>query len=423
MRASPALVVLCALAACNGARGREPSTIPPPATHLPNLLPPLPEVAAAPATDALAAAPPPPADPLAAFKAAIHEMRNGTPGRLVRVAHFGDSHTAADALTGRLRDSLQADLGDGGHGFIVPAWADARLHRGVVLRDGGAWTVDRVRYQHGTDAGDRLIGIGTVSVRAAIAGTWAQVTGRGSSFDIYYLEQPSGGSFDVRVDGAEPLRVPTAGDAVRAGFHRVDVPNGRHVLELRVVGDGEVRLFGVQIERPGPGIVYSSLGVTGARASTPLEWNEALFTAQVRRMHPDLIVTMYGTNDLFADDYSLDRFGIVIGQLLSRARAAAPDASCLVLAPPDVAKRGPGGEVASVAELPALVARMKEEAAREGCAFWDTLAAMGGPGSILTWRAARPPLAAHDNVHLTRGGYERIAEALAGEVFLPVTRE
>jgi len=413
---------------CNGARGpagRDRADAPAGEPAVPELEAPTPVSAPDAAAEATpdGGAPPSSADPLASFRTAARAVRRGEPGRLVRVAHLGDSHTAAESLTGRLRELLQAELGDGGHGFVVPAWADARMHRGVILRDGGGWTVDRVRYVPDVDPGDRLYGIGTVGVRASAAGTWAQITARGSSFDVYYLEAPSGGSFEIRVDDGAPERIATAAPEPRAGFRRVSAPNGRHVIDLRAVGDGEVRLFGVEVEHPGPGLVYSSLGVTGARASTPLEWNEGLFTAQLARLSPDLIVTMYGTNDLFADDYTVDGFGTSLSRLLARARAAAPSASCLVLAPPDVARRTNGGPFASIPTLPALVARAKDEATRAGCAFWDTLATMGGPGSILAWGTARPPLAGRDRVHLTRGGYERLADALAAEVLVPATRD
>ena len=424
-------LVASASASCNGARGpagRDGADglggVPPrdePAAPAPPAIP-RPAHTRADAAAGVPDAAAEPVDPFAKFRAAARAVRAGEAGRLVRVAHLGDSHTASEALTGKLRQILQRELGDGGHGFVVPAWADARLHRGVLLRDGGGWTVDRVRYQPEVDAGDRLFGIGAVSVRGSVAGTWAQVTGRGSSFDVYYLEAPGGGSFVVRIDGGRPERVATAASEPRAGFVRVEAPDGRHVVEIRLVGDGEVRLFGVEIEHPGPGLVYASLGVTGARASTPLEWDGGLFRSQLTRLSPDLVVLMYGTNDLFANNYSVDSFATSIATLLARLRSGAPAGSCLVLAPPDVARRGAGRALESVPELVEMVRRAREGAGQAGCAFWDTFAAMGGAGSIVSWGAARPPLAAPDHVHLSRAGYERLAEQLAEEVLLPATR-
>ncbi|MDY0059487.1 MAG: hypothetical protein RBU45_06730, partial [Myxococcota bacterium] len=53
-----------------------------------------------------------------------------------------------------------------------------------------------------------------------------------------------------------------------------------------------------------------------------------------------------------------------------------------------------------------------ELAARHGCLFWDTQAAMGGPGSILRWAASSPALARPDLLHLTPAGYDLLASLL-----------
>ena len=39
---------------------------------------------------------------------------------LTRILHYGDSHVAADILSGALRRRLQLDFGDAGVGFVLP---------------------------------------------------------------------------------------------------------------------------------------------------------------------------------------------------------------------------------------------------------------------------------------------------------------
>ncbi|MBI2897569.1 MAG: hypothetical protein HYY06_28685 [Deltaproteobacteria bacterium] len=363
-----------------------------------------------------------PSDPWSSFSRAAGAVLGSNRGAVVRVAHLGDSHTASDALTGRLRRLLQDGLGDAGHGFVVPGWEASRLHRGIRLLASGGWTVDRVKYLPALDVGDRLFGLGAASVRSAAAGESFQVLARASVFDLYYLGAPGGGSFELRVDDGPAERVSTKADSSGAKFHRVEVPDGEHRLGVELVGDGEVRFFGVEIERPGPGIVYSSLGVGGARVTTPLEWDEDLFARQLERMRPDLVVMMYGTNDMYADDFSTPGFVANLERLVARIHAAVPAASCLVLAPPDVARRAQSGQLASIPELIGLVEAERAAAARAGCAFWDTLADMGGPGSIIEWHRQRPRLAARDHVHLTALGYERLAAPIAAELLRRASR-
>ncbi|HTZ36146.1 MAG TPA: hypothetical protein VMB84_08990, partial [Stellaceae bacterium] len=48
--------------------------------------------------------------------------------------------------------------------------------------------------------------------------------------------------------------------------------------------------------------------------------------------------------------------------------------------------------------------------------YWDWFAAMGGICSIDRMGSAVPPLAARDHVHLTRPGYEAMADLLFGDL-------
>jgi len=58
---------------------------------------------------------------LTSFFRALRSIKSGQRREPVRVMHFGDSHTAADILTGELRRKFQTEFGDGGAGFIAPA--------------------------------------------------------------------------------------------------------------------------------------------------------------------------------------------------------------------------------------------------------------------------------------------------------------
>jgi hypothetical protein len=56
--------------------------------------------------------------------------------------------------------------------------------------------------------------------------------------------------------------------------------------------------------------------------------------------------------------------------------------------------------------LPPIVEAQRRVAAAEGCAFFDTYAAMGGEGAMAQWLKARPRLATSDMRHATPKGYE-----------------
>lgn len=59
-----------------------------------------------------------------------------------------------------------------------------------------------------------------------------------------------------------------------------------------------------------------------------------------------------------------------------------------------------------------IVEAQRAAAARSGCAFFSLYDAMGGRGSIDRWARESPPKATGDRVHLTREGYQTLAQRL-----------
>src|ERR1043166_2741750 len=68
---------------------------------------------------------------LANFFSALSQTHSGARIEPVRVMHFGDSHVAADILTGEIRRNFQDQFGDGGAGYIVPGNPMSTRRRGV----------------------------------------------------------------------------------------------------------------------------------------------------------------------------------------------------------------------------------------------------------------------------------------------------
>ena len=91
----------------------------------------------------------------------------------------------------------------------------------------------------------------------------------------------------ARQNGSRNSR--TAGDAKAPGFAQFTVAGGASNLELRTVGP--VRLFGLTAEKPGPGVVYDSLGLNGASITVLSHTlNQQHWVAELRQRNPDLVV-------------------------------------------------------------------------------------------------------------------------------------
>lgn len=349
--------------------------------------------------------------------ASLAVLDEGRAVRDVTVVHYGDSHTAADFETGTVRRLLQARFGDGGRGFVAvgkpwKSYLQDGLRQPGMTRE---WTAELGRVEKNRPAPDGCYGLaGACLVTAGKARAWTEVTSAASRVEVAYLEQPRGGSFEVAVDGVRAVRIATAADRPGSAFKAFDVADGPHTLEVKTAGDGEVRFFGVALDRARNGVVYDALGINGARVTTALAWNEPHMAEQLAHRSPDLVVLAYGTNESF-EDQPLAVYEQHFVDLLGRIARAVPAASCLLVGPPDRAVETKDGWMSAprVGELAAVERRVAEAA---GCAFFDRLEAMGGPGTAITWCEEPEPRMARDHVHLTRGGYAELGTALANEL-------
>ncbi len=334
----------------------------------------------------------------------------------VRLSFWGASHTSADWWTGHLRRRLQAEHGDEGHGFILPA-ALYKHYRGADINlcrtDGWkSWWAGRW-----SDPGSDKLGFGGMAVTSDNPDDfgWLQTTvsnpqgRRVSRYDVFTLRQPSGGTLLAQVDESEVVAIPTLGpEALQVT--RLTVDDGPHRLILRPKGDGEVRIFGVSAERDGSGVIVDTIGIRGREARSWLQWDPELAAQGIAALASDLIVLAYGTNEANDPTYDMDRYRADLRRVLGLMRSGNPDAACILVGPTDRAKKLAEDSWA-VWGRTAPVAQVQREVGPEfGCATWDWQTVTGGPSSMVAWMHSDPAFASKDGIHLTRAGYEWSAE-------------
>jgi lysophospholipase L1-like esterase len=356
------------------------------------------------------------------FHAALRLSSRGT-GR-TRVLVYGGSHAASDHLPGHLRAGLQARFGDGGRGFTLPAHPSVQhdyWQWGATIDKGVGW--DRVRL--GVERGDPdYYGIAGIVFDSAGQRAVSRVStaseGVGASADvieIHYQTSPRGGMFDVHVDDAFTATVDTHADEVHVGRAVYQAPLGSHAVELRAREGAPVRLYGVVLERSGPGVVVDDVALTGARARFHDKWLEPVYTEHLRMRSPDLLILWYGGNE--GNDLAdpADRTAMEIRRALHKLRTAVPEASCLLIGPADKPISSDGRWVHR--ERTSAIGRaMRTIALGNGCAYFDTVRFMGGPLSMVRWVNADPPLARDDHIHFSALGYELLAENILSELLV-----
>jgi lysophospholipase L1-like esterase len=359
---------------------------------------------------------PPDETALSHFHRALQELRDGkdADGK-VRVLAYGGSHTDADVYTHYLRRYLQERFGDGGHGFVHVGkpwkWYG---HFDMEVDGLKYWKTEHAQRRSGRD--DGYFGLLGASLSTGDKRAFGRVTPRrgvvASKFEIYFLRQPRGGNFTIAVDGRTLATVKTRSAEVGPGYHAFELPEAEHTIEIRPVGNGEVRMFGMTAERDGPGVVVDTLGIGGTRASNILQWDETVWADNVQHRAPDLVTLWYGTNEATDANHPISSYETDLRAVIEKIRRAAPEASCLLIGPGDFPTQVGDGQFAPRPRLRQIVEVQNRVAHEMGCGFWDTLAFMGGELSMTTWARALPPMAKSDHIHFTRRGYTRIGMGL-----------
>ena len=322
----------------------------------------------------------------------------------LHLLHFGDSHTASDSWTGRLRNLLKERFGDGGSGFSL-AGHPFRGYRRFDVRGGATtgWRTEGLR----SATGDGYFGLGGVSISTNRAGQSVFLETACDRLEIQYLQQPGGGELGLYENDEMLDQFSTDGE-IGPGVVRYGAASGEHRFVLKTMNSKPVRLFGWVCDKDA-GVTYEELGINGAEASVILRWDEKMLATYLQARNPALIMLAYGTNEASNPNWSPETYQPMFSQLLQRVRAAAPAATIVVLGPPDRWFRSKGAW-RPMPGVDGIIAAQQAACIENRCAFWDMRERMGGKGSMKNWVYAG--LAQGDYVHFTAAGYHRLAEAL-----------
>lgn len=157
------------------------------------------------------------------------------------------------------------------------------------------------------------------------------------------------------------------------------------------------------------GLVSGISGTNGARLDHYLLNPD--FPRHLRIINPDILIIALGTNEAFLPNFSSENVRKNLFNLLSRIKAAVPEAALVLIGPPDH-KYGRRSNP-KVKEINQVFSEAAEEL---DFSFWNQQKAMGGTGSIYNWR--KKGLATKDMVHFTPAGYKLQAQ-LFGSALKP----
>src|SRR5579862_5744731 len=288
----------------------------------------------------------------------------------VRILHYGDSHTAADEWTGDLRTRFQEKFGDGGSGYSF-AGRPWNSYRRLDVRTGSTrgWHTDGLVGR----SGDGAYGLGGISLSTVSAHEAIYLDANAAEFELFYYQQPGGGTLQIYDNGAPTEQISTDGEP-RPAYYHLEATPGMHRVEAETLDRSPVRLFGWVAENT-TGVTYEELGINGAEASIILGWNEDTLRSNIERRNPALIVLAYGTNEAGRKDWTLESYREMYSNLIARLRADAPTATILVVGPADrtqkVRKSGRQTPWETMEKIDVIAEAQRQAALANGCAFWN----------------------------------------------------
>lgn len=371
------------------------------------------------------------ADRLAPVFAKLADARRN--GHTVRIVQIGDSHTAADQVTGSWRTLLQARFGRGGRGVLPPGRPYAGyLTRDITATQAGPWGTSGI-FGAAWHPGSGPLGLTGYTLSTPLAGSTiglrADRTELGfDRFTVCALTGPGAGSVSLTIGGVQKswsLTAPVAGSDCATLTSHVPATSASVAVTL-----GPVTLTSWSTEVSAGGVTLSNLGTVGAQLLHYDRTDDAVVARELAEYRPDLIVVAFGTNEAFYPRFTAAGYDLQLQASLRRLQRLAPGVPMLLIGAPDSATKLPSlqagaagvslpcgeGDWRPTAALATVQSIQRARAHQLGFAYWDWSQRMGGRCTATDWATQVPPLMRGDHVHFTSPGAARIAGWLEADL-------
>ncbi|MDO4223279.1 MAG: GDSL-type esterase/lipase family protein [Acinetobacter sp.] len=328
----------------------------------------------------------------------------------VHIVQLGDSHTAGDSLTDAVRQTLQAQLGNGGMGWAMPMYfSGQRLVR--FGYDNQAWQPVSSRSNS-----DENYTLGGLIAKPLQQGATLTIKAKKPNEDLQHI------TVSIRqsaYDGAF-----TGTDANGQTF-KIEAPRKdgtwQHVqftaqlpFTIRNDNASQSAIGGWWAKSANQaGAVVSALGINGAELSYWNRWNQTALLNEFKTIQPQLVVLAYGTNEAY-NNVSPSRVKEILTQRIQQIRQASPNSAIMIASAPEALKNLSGSCGTRPMYLSEIQQVQRQVAQEQRTLLWDWQAAMGGECSMKNWIANGN--ASKDGVHFTHTGYTQLGQQMANDL-------
>ncbi len=354
---------------------------------------------------------------------ALAATEAGTSTRPVHILQLGDSHTAGDRITGKLRAVWQARFGDGGRGVLPPGAPHEGYSPMQVEVTAAGWRIVPAPL---TYPGFEPYPVGLTAVWDLNTDPDGRLTLRPDAplreTEIRLCWEAPWGVIVSDEDETWTVAAEPRGWLLSCGGIRPATPPGRLVVRPADPERPRVKLDHIRLMKTGPGVVVSNLGQVGATLADLAARTEEVVIDELAEWRPDLIVVAYGVNEGFDDALEPAAYDLMLRGQIDRLRLRAPGAALLILGAPDAQRGGVrGGCSADGLRAPppslAVVRDVQRRVAADmGVAFWDWHGRMGGDCSADRLAMRDEPFMRGDRVHFTSAGADWIGGVLSDDL-------
>lgn len=341
-------------------------------------------------------------------------------GKTYRIMHYGDSQIEMDRISLVLRDSLQAHFGGTGVGLIpavqrVPTYSTNQSWSGSMTRYivfGDSTTVRAPHKGYGLMAQfSRVTGSATVSVRPTRNKSASE---RVKTFSrISVLVGNSSGDFKVSIkcDTLKPIVRNTEVAAGSVDFLTWDLPHNVSNATITMTGSADV--YGIMLDGKG-GVAVDNDALRGCSGTIFTRVSKESMAGAYAKNDTKLIIMQFGGNMVpsISSAKNISSYLENLNKQFAYFREVAPKAKILFIGPSDMSSMQ-GGRMKTRPHLVALNDSLKVNAVRNGVAYWDMFAAMGGENSMAQWVSHKPAYAGPDYIHFTPLGAEYMGGILS----------
>lgn len=323
--------------------------------------------------------------------------------RILSILHVGDSHIQGDFMTNVVRRRLQRSFGNAGRGLVVP-FRVAGTNEPFNMQSSSTvtWKAKRCVFPDQP----LPIGVGGITISSDHPDSRLYIYMNDSFLDYSFryvnvLHLNDSNAYDLEVRDAVRFVSLDAAQANTSLSTTFRFAEPQSALVLNAVKNNTLQnhttLFGIELRNGHNGIVYSAVGVNGAKCQ---HYNKAAFFKRgSAELQPLLIIISLGTNESIEYPHINKNFRAELDSLTSGLLAANPGSKVLLITPQVNIQQGkPNPGVKQIRE------QIVQYAVENGFAFWDWYKISGTDKELENWR--KNSLLRSDGVHLSIEGYE-----------------